>query len=99
MMDQTTDYEKFVFRKDNRAKICKEHVDRLIKSIKITNLLQWRPIEVNSAMEVLDGQHRLLAAKALGVPIYYKVIDNATPESIILMNVHKNWGMGDYLNY
>ena len=31
-----------------------------------------RPIVVNKKMEVMDGQHRLMAAKQLGVEIYYQ---------------------------
>lgn len=95
----TTNYAQFSFRDDNREAINQSHVKRLAQSIKGRNLLELRPISVNEKMEVIDGQHRLLAAKLLGVPIYYiKNIElNAT--DIIIMNVSQPWGQMDYLNY
>ena len=95
----TSDYDKFKFREDNRATINQSHVNRLADSIKARNLLELRPISVNSDMEVIDGQHRLLAAKMLGVPVYYNQNHELTPSDIIIMNVAQAWGQGDYLNY
>lgn len=96
---QTTDYDQFKFRDDNRQSITQTHVKRLAESIRSRNLLELRPISVNSSMEVIDGQHRLLAAKSLGVPIFYQVDEKLTPSDIILMNVSQAWGQSDYLNY
>lgn len=95
----TTNYSMFKFREDNRDRIDKAHVKRIAESIESRNLLNLRPITVNPAMEVLDGQHRLLAAQSLGVPIFYQIRDELQPEDIILMNIAKSWGTGDYLNY
>ena len=95
----TTNYELFKFREDNRESINQSHVKRLADSIKARNLLELRPISVNADMEVIDGQHRLLAAKMLGVPIFYQQREDLTPTDIITMNVSKSWGQGDYLNY
>jgi len=98
-MLKTTEYSIFNFREDNREKIDVTHINRLIESIKARNLLEMRPITVNQDMEVLDGQHRLMAAKKLGVPIYYKIETELKAEDIITLNVTKHWTMGDYLNY
>lgn len=95
----TTDYDKFKFREDNRASINQSHVRRLAESIKARNLLDQRPIAVNGDMEVIDGQHRLLAAKILGTPIYYVMNDELKASDIILMNISQPWGQMDYLNY
>jgi hypothetical protein len=57
------------------------------------------PILVNEDMEVIDGQHRLLAAKMLGLAIYYKINKELTAQDIIRMNVSQPWGRVDYLNY
>jgi hypothetical protein len=98
-MLKTTDYDIFIFRGDNRAKISQLHVIKIAESIKSKNLLELKPIDVTSKMEIIDGQHRLLAAKKLGVPIYYKISDRLEPADIIKMNVIKKWMLDDYLNY
>ncbi len=95
----TSDYDMFKFREDNRVAIIQSHVQRLADSIKARNLLELRPISVNADMEVMDGQHRLLAAKLLGVPIYYRQDHELQPSDIILMNVAQTWKQSDYLNY
>lgn len=99
MIQKTRDYEIFKLRADNREGIIQSHVSRLKESISARNLLEFRPIIVNAELEVLDGQHRLLAAKGLGVDIYYQVEKELRPEDIISLNVAKSWGIGDYLNY
>jgi ParB-like nuclease domain len=99
MIKQTTDYDMFKFRHDNRAKIDTTHVERLKRSIAARNLLNLRPIDVNGDMEVIDGQHRLIAAKALQVPIYYKIDSSLGSSDIILMNTSKSWSVMDYLNF
>ena len=98
-INKTKDYEIFNFREDNRASIDATHLKRLKESIQSRNLLELRPILVNSDMEVLDGQHRLMAAKSLGLDIYYQVEQNTKSEDIILMNINKSWTSGDFLNY
>jgi hypothetical protein len=99
MIQKTNKYEQFKFREDNREKIDQSHVRKLMESIQTRNLLEMRPIIVNKKMEVLDGQHRLLAAQELGLDIYYEIKDDLGGAEIILMNISKSWGMGDYLNY
>lgn len=99
MIKKTKEYGKFKFREDNREKISTEHVNILIDSIKQRNLLQYRPIEVNEHYEVINGQHRLLAAKALDVEIYYEVNQDIKPDDMILLNLSKSWTSSDYLNY
>lgn len=99
MILKTKDYDMFVFRADNRQEINQSHVNRLIDSIQSRNLLEYRPIDVNQDMEIIDGQHRLLAAKKLNVEIYYQIKNDLKASDIIIMNVSKNWIMLDYLNF
>jgi len=99
MIHTTKEYEKFIFRKDNRAKICYLHVENLKKLIKQKNLLDKRPIIVNKDMEVLDGQHRLLAAKELEVEVHYTVLEENDILDLIALNTSKNWKNIDYLNF
>jgi hypothetical protein len=105
MIKSTTDYDQFIFRTDNREKknsltpVDETHVKRLVESITECNLLHMQPIIVNEKLEIIDGQHRLSAAKRLGVEIYYQVVPNLTARDIILMNISKGWTLGDYLNF
>lgn len=97
-MIKTRDYAIFKLRHDNRT-LELAHIEKLVQSIQARNLLEFRPIIVNSKMEILDGQHRLEAAKKLGVEIYYQIQDDVKAEDIITLNISKAWNMGDYLNY
>ncbi len=99
MTIKTKEYDRFIFRSDNREKIDQTHVRRLEDSIKARNMLDLRPIIVNEIMEIIDGQHRLLAAKNLGLEIYYQVQKNITARDILLLNISKNWTTGDILNH
>lgn len=99
-MIKTTNYDQFTFRDDNRDKgVDPHHLKKIIESIRSVNMLEFRPICVNKEMEVIDGQHRLMAAKELGVEIYYQIKKDFKPEDIIHMNIAKVWGYPDYLNY
>lgn len=96
---KTQDYEIFKHYNCNR-KIDKKLVKKIVLSIKKNNLLEFRPILVNEKYEVIDGQHRLEAARILGVPIYYTINNQATDQDLILLNnVQKPWTLDDYLNY
>ncbi len=95
----TSDYELFKFREDNRDFINQSHVKRISESIANKNLLHLNPIVVNKEFEVIDGQNRLLAAKMLGVPIYYLQSEDLEVRDIIALNISQSWGQMDYLNY
>lgn len=96
---KSKDYEKFVFLPFNRAKINNNLVARLEDSMSKCNMLNSSPIIVSDSMEIIDGQHRFLAAKNLGLPIYY-VFSNANPmEALPLLNsIQEKWKTEDFLN-
>lgn len=98
MILKTKNYAIFKYKKDNRP-LDQAHVKRLVKSISSQNLLEWRPIEVNKEMEIIDGQHRLKASEELNLEIYYKKIDSKQSDDIIHLNVSKSWTMNDFFNY
>ena len=95
---KTQNYEMFKLRPDNRE-IKKNHLQRLITSIQMRNLLEYRPIVVNEKMEVIDGQHRLEAAKYLKTDIYYSIAKDIKSEEMINLNVAKSWTLDDYFNF
>lgn len=98
MINQTTNYDLFKKHSGNR-KIEETNVKALIKSIEQKNLLEFRPILVNAKMEILDGQHRLEAAKRLEVPIYYEQSANLTASDIPLLNIQRAWSAQDCCNH
>lgn len=71
----------------------------MASSIAAKNLLAENPIIVNEDMEVIDGQHRLEAAKASGLPIYYIVAHGATIKEVQKLNANQRmWSLYDYTN-
>ena len=81
MIVKTTDYSIFKKINGNRG-ISHSHVTKLTAAIARRNLLQLFPIIVNEKMEIVDGQHRLWAAKRLKLPIYYEKMKEAGLEEI-----------------
>lgn len=93
----TTNYSFFGYVGGNRD-LDKGHLSRLEKSISKKNMLSANPILVNKNMEIIDGQHRLEAARKIGVPIYYIVLDGASLEEVVILNSNmKNWRLIDYI--
>ncbi len=93
----TKEYDKFKKFKGNRD-LCSLHLRTLISSIQSNNFLSSHPIIVDSNMYVIDGQHRLEAAKTVGVPIHYLIDDNFTEQNLIQSNVIvKKWGIENFL--
>src|SRR5574344_1973849 len=72
-VNQTNDYEMFKTLDGNRN-VNKLHVNRLKESFKKAYLLS--PIIINLRNQIIDGQHRFEAAKALGLQIYYTICDD-----------------------
>lgn len=83
---------------ENRV-IKRPHVEELKSSIKEKNLLPFHPIVVNEKMEVIDGQHRLIAAEELRIGIYYVVGKGLGLDDIKILNVNaRRWTLDDYLH-
>lgn len=94
---KTTDYGKFKVLDGNRD-VNEEHLRRLTRSIDDEDLLQYNPIIINKNHEVLDGQHRLAAAKKLELPIYYLVKDKGILSDAHRLNANvRQWNLYDYL--
>lgn len=94
---KTTDYSVFRDIVGNRE-ISQKHVLNLVRAITKKNMLQGNPIIVTKDMRVVDGQHRLAAARVLKTAIYYTIVDEASLEDIQLMNTTtKTWSGHDYL--
>lgn len=92
----TTNYSQFRGLVGNR-RVRDAHVKKLVASIERNNLLEANPIMVNGHMEVIDGQHRLEAAKRLGLPIFYCVIGDVGIETVMDLQTSKKWQIKDVI--
>ena len=96
-MQKTRDYDSFKRMKGNRP-ISPKHVHNIINSIKNKNMLESNPILVNEGLEIIDGQHRLEAARELRKTIYYNVRKGYSLEEARLTNVvNRPWTISDFL--
>lgn len=96
---KTSDYDMFSDFTSNRE-LDETHVAQLIKSISARNLLHINPILVDSKMQIIDGQHRLEAARRLALEVYYIVSDDIGRLDISKLNSNqKNWNTMDYINF
>ena len=93
---KTKNYELFKIHRANRQ-INKNHVKSIKKSMQKKFLIS--PIIVNEKLEIIDGQHRLIASKDLGLPVYYFINNNYSINEMQRLNaINKNWIPIDYLN-
>ncbi len=94
---ETKEYNIFKIFKGNRP-LDKFNLKKLTGAMTVENLLPQVPILVNGKMEIIDGQHRFMAAKSLNLPISYILKEDANYQDIISLNEHKrNWKGEDYL--
>jgi hypothetical protein len=98
-MQKTNNYD--IFQKHLSNRITEEgKVVKIMKSIQSKNLLEYRPILVDEQMHIVDGQHRLEAAKRLNIDIYYTIQKGASSEDMYILNQNQNpWVMRDFHHY
>lgn len=99
----TTNYDLFDYVNSNRP-VSEKHVGLLISKILKKNLLRSNPINVkegeNGKLLIMEGQHRLAAAKFLNIPIYFIVDNNFEVEDIASINsTRKKWSPEDYAQH
>ena len=90
---KTNDYDKFRFISQNREP---DHVNALVLSF--NDRLVPNAILCNENLEIIDGQNRFLAAKQIGAPIYYYIINGLGIYDVASLNSYgKNWSSLDYV--
>lgn len=93
----TKDYSRFKTILGNRQ-LNQPYIKRLMASLKVSNFLPYHPIIVNEKDELIDGQHRLEAAKQAKIEVYYAIREGASLDEIILLNSNNRpWGLKDYM--
>jgi hypothetical protein len=74
-----------------------QHINRLIYSINKYGM-KCNPILVNERLEVIDGQHRLEAAKSANTFVYYIIVNGYSLTEVHTLNLNqKNWAKTDYM--
>ena len=81
----TMDYSVFKILKMNRPTDLRK-VSRFVEEMKKRpHLPLVCPVIVTTQMEILDGQHRFLACKMLGTPVYYVTHPLLSYEDMIIL--------------
>lgn len=94
---QTKNYETFRFRDDNRM-IRKQHVSKLTEKMLSKGWIKGSYVVINEKGEVIDGQHRILAAMKANVPVSYIVEKGSSFQEIRGLNQDKkNWALSDHI--
>ena len=92
----TSDLNIFKFLTGNRPPN-PQHIKRLAASIKENGML-CNPILVNENHEIIDGQHRYLAAKEVNSPVYYIIAKGYALSQVHTLNINqKNWTSKEFL--
>ena len=93
----TKNYSIIQFALGNRN-LTYERVKTIEKSIKKCGLRRI-PIVVNKHGNIIDGQHRYVAARNLGLPIYYVIDPDADVEvARLINNTQSGWKFIDYVH-
>ena len=94
----TKDYSKFRFQRGNR-KIQGKNYRKLKREVRKRNLLRYFPILVTPSGLIVDGQHRFVIARELGVSIHYVMMPKE--EGIELTSTNNdtgdNWDLENFL--
>lgn len=96
---RTTNHDFFVNDYANRPLI-ESKVVSMVAAIEKKNLLHLFPLVVGRDSVVIDGQHRLEAARRLNLPVYYVVSDDMAIEDAAAINQNvTRWRGQDWLHH
>jgi hypothetical protein len=93
---RTNDLQQFKILEGNRP-VNLAHVKRLVDSIKSNGYL-INPIIVNKYNEIIDGQHRIYAAKECKSHVWVLINPDAKLKDAVIFNANSSdWSLKDYL--
>lgn len=95
---ETDDYSRFKFIEGNRP-ISAANVAKLKQSLQRNGWIEFEPAKVTEDMMVVDGQHRIVAARTLGIPVKYTIVDVTGRLMGILSDIQqgKQWAGSDHI--
>ena len=86
---KVNDYNEIKAHYLNR-KIKRPHIKTLKEQIKLKDLGADVPIVLNQENIIIDGHHRFVARKELGLPIFFVNDHNLEEKDIIMLNVNRS---------
>ena len=97
-IQKTTDYKLFKKLDGNRDV---KRTNALVKSIQEFDLTMYSPIIVSEDFRIIDGQHRFVACRELGLPIYFVIMRDKDVEKamIVLNKCQSQWRNGEFFQY
>ncbi len=102
---RSEDYDRFSFAPENRP-IYQSHLLKIKESLRDNGFLKERPIDVvrrGDSLVITDGQHRFMACRELGLPVYYVVKSDSAEEAakaIRVINAYsRSWKPEDYMRH
>lgn len=94
---ETRDYSKFKLLSENRE-IRPANVEKIKLSVKEWGVIPGRPVLIDGVGNIVDGQHRFIAYKELGLPIPYEVINGDIIKKTMALNSNQaQWQLIDYI--
>lgn len=99
-LEETENYAIFIENEEQRP-IAQSHVRKLTLSMQKNGFIPSKPLQVyreGRKLIVVDGHHRLYAAKSLGLKIPYVVEPKKSQETMADINAKvKGWKVGDFV--
>ena len=98
----TKDYNKFNLFKLNRKNLHEPTIKKLMESMEKTGFVSTITVSksnTSNKLYVYDGQHRLEAAKRLGIEVNYTEYIGLSIEDITNLQILKSWSLEDFLHY
>lgn len=102
LLQFTKNYDMFELKEDNRDVNDNAHIKALMGSMERNGFLKSGAISVKNngnKYVVLDGQHRLEAARRLGITLWYTVDDEIPEGALPDLQIAKKWLPKDYLKH
>ncbi len=102
LLQFTKNYDIFELKEDNRDVKDQRHIRDLMGSMERNGFLKSGAISVKNhgaKYVVIDGQHRLEAAKRLGIAVWYTIDDEIPEEALPDLQIAKRWLPKDYLKH
>jgi hypothetical protein len=95
---KTKKYNIFKKQKGNRQ-VKPNDFQSLHNKVEARDMLKYFPVLVNDKYEIIDGQHRVEVAEALGLTVFYMIVPDADLVTTKDINVTgKKWTREDFLN-
>src|SRR5678815_5065585 len=98
---RTSNYDSFKFFPTNRP-IVTGKVNRFKDSFNKIGYIEAFPILTDEHKRIIDGQHRFVALKEMGLEIIYKIDDSGVDPEILMIELNKVqdvWRLSVYVHH